>query len=95
MGTPLHYAVQGEVTRKWCTALVAGKFLLYSLEGMSDEERVALVGEAEACGADLASLPLAERWIVSRLHATVDHVTVGPARYCPPRHRHAVRILVS
>ena len=54
---------------------------------MSDEERVALVGEAEACGADLASLPLAERWIVSRLHATEDHVTVGPAGYCP---RHVI-----
>jgi valyl-tRNA synthetase len=55
----------------------AGKFLLYALEGMSDDDRVALVREAETVPNDLASLPLAERWIVSRLHATVDHVTTA------------------
>ena len=59
----------------------AGKFLLYSLEGMSDDDRVALVAEAEACPADLDTLPLAERWIISRLHATVDHVTAAHDRY--------------
>ena len=61
----------------------AGKFLLYSLEGMDDDDRVALVGEAEACSdpETLASLPLAERWIISRLHATVDHVTAAHDRY--------------
>ena len=61
----------------------AGKFLLYSLEGMDDDDRVALVGEAEACSDPdtLASLPLAERWIISRLHASVDHVTAAHDRY--------------
>ena len=59
----------------------AGKFLLYSLEGMSDDERVALVDEAEAVPTNLADLPLAEAWIVSRLHATVDHVTAAHDRY--------------
>ena len=59
----------------------AGKFLLYSLEGMSDDERVALVDEAEAVPTNLTNLPLAEAWIVSRLHATVDHVTAAHDRY--------------
>jgi len=59
----------------------AGKFLLFSLEGMTDDDRIALVAEAEACSSELASLPLAERWIISRLHATVDHVTAAHDRY--------------
>ena len=43
---------------------------------MSDDERVALVG----CGQEVHQPhepPLAEAWIVSRLHATVDHVTAA------------------
>mmetsp|Transcript_7695 Transcript_7695/g.30397 ORF Transcript_7695/g.30397 Transcript_7695/m.30397 type:complete len:795 (-) Transcript_7695:1421-3805(-) len=59
----------------------SGKFVLYSLEGMSDDERVELVDAAAAVPASLATLPLAERWIVSRLHAVVDHVTSAHDRY--------------
>ena len=59
----------------------SGKFVLYSLEGMSDDERVELVDAAAAVPSSLATLPLAERWIVSRLHAVVDHVTSAHDRY--------------
>ena len=62
----------------------AGKFVLYSMEEMTDDERVALVVEGAALCADAASiakLPLAERWIVSKLNATVDHVTASQDRY--------------
>ena len=59
----------------------SGKFILYSLEGMSDEERVELVAAAEAVPGSLDSLPLAERWIVSRLHSVIDHVTSAHDRY--------------
>jgi valyl-tRNA synthetase len=59
----------------------SGKFVLYSLEGMSDEERVELVAAAEAVPGSLDSLPLAERWIVSRLHSVIDHVTSAHDRY--------------
>ena len=59
----------------------SGKFVLYSLEGMSDDERVELVDAAAAVPSSLPDLPLAERWIVSRLHAVVDHVTSAHDRY--------------
>ena len=59
----------------------SGKFVLYSLEGMSDDERIELVDAAAAVPSSLATLPLAERWIVSRLHAVVDHVTSAHDRY--------------
>ena len=59
----------------------SGKFVLYSLEGMSDDERVELVDAAAAVPSSLATLPLAERCIVSRLHAVVDHVTSAHDRY--------------
>jgi len=62
----------------------AGKFVLYSMEEMTDEERVALVDEGAALCSDEASvakLPLAERWIVSKLNATVDHVTAAQDKY--------------
>ena len=61
----------------------AGKFVLYSMEEMTDEERVALIDEGSALCADeasIAKLPLAERWIVSKLNATVDHVTNAPKK---------------
>ena len=63
----------------------AGKFVLYALEGMSDDERVALVAEAEAIGLmdedALATLPLPSAWIVSELRATVDRVTAAHDRH--------------
>ena len=59
----------------------SGKFVLYSLEGMSGDERVELVDAAAAVPSSLPDLPLAERWIVSRLHAVVDHVTSAHDRY--------------
>jgi len=62
----------------------AGKFVLYSMDEMSDEDRMALVDEGRALCADaaaIAKLPLAERWIVSKLNATVDHVTTAQDKY--------------
>jgi valyl-tRNA synthetase len=62
----------------------AGKFVLYSMEDMTDDERMALVDEGAALCADeasIAELPLAERWIVSKLNATVDHVTAAQDKY--------------
>jgi len=62
----------------------AGKFVLYSMEEMSDADRMALVDEGRAFCADaaaIAKLPLAERWIVSKLNATVDHVTTAQDKY--------------
>ena len=48
---------------------------------MSDDERIELVDAAAAVPSSLATLPLAERWIVSRLHAVVDHVTSAHDKY--------------
>ena len=64
----------------------AGKFVLYALEGMSDDEKVQLVEEAEAIGnldaqGIESTLPLPSAWIVSRLRMTVDHVTSAHDRH--------------
>ena len=64
----------------------AGKFVLYALGEMSDDERVALVAEAEAIGhfdaeALHSNLPLPSAWIVSELRATVDRVTAAHDRH--------------
>ena len=64
----------------------AGKFVLYALEGMDDDERVALVAEAEAIGlmdeeALATTLPLPSAWIVSKLRSTTDHVTAAHDRH--------------
>lgn len=64
----------------------AGKFVLFSLEGMSDVEKLALVREAEAIG-ELdkngieRELPLPSAWIVSKLRQTADHVTQAHDRH--------------
>ena len=63
----------------------AGKFVLYAMEGLTDEERCALAAEANAFETTdpkaLAALPTPEAWIISRLHETVDHVTAAHDRY--------------
>jgi valyl-tRNA synthetase len=67
----------------------AGKFVLFALDGMTDDERMALVAEAESLG-DAATtreafaakrLPLPSVWILSRLHQVIDHVTAAHDRY--------------
>ena len=55
----------------------AGKFLLYSLEGMSDDERVALVDEAEAVPTNLTNLPSPRRGS--------SRVCTPPSTTSPPR----------
>lgn len=50
----------------------AGKLVLMSLEVLPAEERAALADASFDSAEALASLPLAERWIVSRLHALVE-----------------------
>ena len=64
----------------------AGKFVLYALGEMSDDERVALVAEAEAIGhfdaeALHSNLPLPSAWIVSELRAVTDKVTAAHDRH--------------
>ena len=63
----------------------AGKFVLYAMEGLTDEERCALAAEANAFETTdpnaLAALPTPEAWIISRLHETVDRVTAAHDRY--------------
>ncbi|KAK3268006.1 hypothetical protein CYMTET_23464, partial [Cymbomonas tetramitiformis] len=58
-----------------------GKFILYNLQEASAEEKEALskvdLGSEEA----VKKLPLAERWIVSKLHALIEHVTACQERY--------------
>lgn len=54
----------------------AGKFVLLCLEEVGGAELEAMAG-ADTMGTDeTAALPLAERWIVGRLHALERHVTV-------------------
>jgi valyl-tRNA synthetase len=59
----------------------AGKLVLLSIDALSPAERAALA-DARFDSADaLARLPLAERWVVSRLHALVDRVHASHERY--------------
>ena len=59
----------------------AGKLVLLSLDALSPAERAALADARFDTRAALEALPLAERWIVSRLHALVDRVHVSHERY--------------
>ena len=55
-----------------------GKFILFQLDGNSkvdDAEWARLAAADYSSAAALASLPLAERWVVSSLHKLVDKVT--------------------
>jgi valyl-tRNA synthetase len=59
----------------------AGKLVLLSLDALPDGERAALADARFDSPEALARLPLAERWVVSRLHAVVDRVHVSHERY--------------
>ena len=64
----------------------AGKFVLYALGDMSDDERKELVAEAEAISefdaeALRSKLPLPSAWIVSELRAVTDKVTAAHDRH--------------
>ena len=68
----------------------ASKFVLYNLEKVSDEEWQALQEVELRSEAALAALPLAERWIVSRLHecasngSLMHHAGYPACMYCSP-----------
>ena len=51
-----------------------GRFVVANLEALTDEERAALAHTTFDADA-LASLPLTERWIVSRIHQLIAEVT--------------------
>jgi valyl-tRNA synthetase len=64
----------------------AGKFVLFSLSGMADDDKLKLVEEAEAIGtmdeeAIRTTLPLPSAWIVGKLRSTTDHVTAAHDRF--------------
>jgi valyl-tRNA synthetase len=64
----------------------AGKFVLFSLSGMADDDKLKLVEEAEAIGtmdeeALRTTLPLPSAWIVGKLRSTTDHVTAAHDRF--------------
>ena len=59
----------------------AGKLVLLSLDALSDADRAALADARFDTPEALAQLSLAERWIVSRLHALIDRVHVSHERY--------------
>lgn len=57
----------------------ATKYVLFGLQDTPDAEFAALA-DADFSSADsLASLPLSERWIVSRLHACASALAPGPS----------------
>lgn len=58
-----------------------GKLILLNLEKISPEERCALTDVHFSTPEALAKLPLAERWIVSRVHEAVDHITESSEKY--------------
>lgn len=49
----------------------AGKYVLVGIDGLPEEEWQALAQEWLQGAQDVEALPLAERWIVSRLHSCV------------------------
>ena len=55
-------------------ASVPGKLILLNLDALSDEERCALADVTISTDAELQALPLAERWIVSRVHDVAGQV---------------------
>ncbi len=59
----------------------AGKLVLLNLEVLPEGERAQLADARFDFPDALASLPLAERWIVSRLHALVDRAHACHARF--------------
>jgi valyl-tRNA synthetase len=60
----------------------AGKFVLFAMEDLSDDERVEIQKMSETIvSSDTSSLSLSERWIISKLHQTVDQVTKSLDKY--------------
>ena len=59
----------------------AGKLALLSLQALPAAELAALVDARFDDAASLAPLPLAERWVLSRLHETTDRVHAAHARF--------------
>lgn len=54
----------------------AGKFVLFAMDDLSDEERIDIQKLSETIASEHnGNLSLSERWIISKLHQTVDHVT--------------------
>ena len=61
----------------WNTA----RFLILGMKELSASERQALAVTAPMSAADMAVLPLPERWVVSRCHALVTDVTAQLLTY--------------
>ena len=60
----------------------AGKFVLFAMEELSDDERIEIQKMSETiASSDTSSLSLSERWIISKLHQTVDQVTKSLDKY--------------
>ncbi|KAK9812933.1 hypothetical protein WJX72_005989 [[Myrmecia] bisecta] len=59
----------------------AGKFILFNLEGLEDEQFQQLSQADFSQPGRMESLPLAERWVVSSLHRVVDEVTAAQERF--------------
>ncbi|CAI5992387.1 unnamed protein product [Closterium sp. NIES-65] len=60
----------------------AGKFILQNLPSKDDEKQWQRLGQVKFDTPEaLAQLPLAERWLLSRLHALVDEVTESYIAY--------------
>ena len=60
----------------------AGKFVLFAMEELSDDERIEIQKMSETiASSDTSSLSLSERWIISKLHKTVDQVTKSLDKY--------------
>lgn len=58
-----------------------GKLILLNLEKLDTAERCALADASFRDPASLAKLPLAERWIVSKVHEEVDRITDCNEKY--------------
>lgn len=59
----------------------AGKFILFNLEKVDDEEWRRLAAADFSSPASLQDLKLAEQWVVTALHATVDDITAAQERF--------------
>jgi valyl-tRNA synthetase len=58
-----------------------GRFIVLGLDGLEESEKAALAVRKPVSAAELAALPLPERWVISRCHQLVETVTAQLSNY--------------
>lgn len=76
------YVIKPIASRNFANKLWnAGRYLLGNLASLSDEERASLAVTGPMEAKYLASLPVPEQYVISKLHALVESTTAGLEAY--------------